>query len=76
MEPMFENSYVRTRKIHKEFYRYFCFRQPLMIAVYIVFGVSLAANLVSFFCGQGSVAAGVSLFPWCLPCNCGSIFAW
>ncbi len=49
METRFENRYVRDENTAKEIYRYWFFKKPLMVAVYVV----LAVYAISCIIGLG-----------------------
>jgi hypothetical protein len=48
METLFENRYERTKEFYKEFYSYSYFKNPVLIALNIVFAVILLLYFLVF----------------------------
>ena len=51
-DVLFENVHVRDRKFFKEFYTFFFFKRPILIALYMIMALSITVNLISFFLGE------------------------
>lgn len=67
MENLFENHYERTPAVMKELYRYICFRRPVTLTIYIVFGVIAVASIIkSLISGEFQLAGCVGLVVWTL----------
>ena len=48
-EVLFESTHIRDKAFWKEFYTYAFLKRPIFILIYIAVGISLVANLLSFF---------------------------
>ena len=64
MNPLFENTYQRTKNIAKEMYRYFYFQRPICIFVYILASANLISTILSYILYQtyDFFSIGVILF--------------
>lgn len=51
MDVMFENSYIRTKELFKEIYRFIYFKRPVYIFFDILLGLSFLANIVCLIYG-------------------------
>jgi len=49
MDILFENNHERTPEIIKEVYGFSCFKRPINIAIYIIFGIGIVANIILQF---------------------------
>ena len=69
MNPLFENSYQRTKNIAKEMYRYFYYQRPIYIIGYIVATISLVSSILSYISFQDfdALVIGTSLFIFGFP---------
>ena len=63
MESLFENTYIRDKKVAKEIYGYFYFRRKFYIIVYIMLVIAFAANLVTAICGYSYNLPAFILIP-------------
>ncbi len=52
MEILFKNSYTRTKKVAKEFYRFHYFQRKSLLACYILVAIPFLADIVSAVLGQ------------------------
>ncbi len=55
MENLFENTYVRDRKIMKEVYQYFYFKSPLYLLIDTIIGLIFVANIALWLSGKGQM---------------------
>lgn len=46
-ETIFENKIIYTKECYKEVYKYFCFKRPAIIAMYIILGMNLILGILS-----------------------------
>jgi len=47
MEILFENSYVRTKELAKEIYRFYYFQRKGLVICYVLLALSFAANILT-----------------------------
>lgn len=47
MEYYFENQFTITKEYYKEFYRYICFKKPIMLSVNIILMINFVLSLTS-----------------------------
>lgn len=47
MQTVFENQFVCTKDYYNEFYKYICFKKPIMIIINIILSISLIVNILS-----------------------------
>ena len=63
METLFENSYIRSTKIAKDFYRYICFKRPFILTFDILIGLSFIVNIISLLAGYTATYSVLVLAP-------------
>ena len=46
MDTLFECRYIRNGTLYREFYQHWFFKRPLMITVYVLFGIAFLSGVV------------------------------
>lgn len=47
MQTIFENQFICTKDYYKEYYKYICFKRPIMLTINIILSISLIVNILS-----------------------------
>lgn len=63
METLFENSYIRSPEIAKNFYRYICFKRPFILTFDIFIGLSFIINTIYLIFGYTATYSVLVLAP-------------
>lgn len=67
MDSLFENSYIRSKEIAKEFYRYVCFKRPFILTFDILMGLSFFTNIILLIVADTRAYSVFALVPiFCL----------
>lgn len=47
MQTIFENQFICTKDYYNEYYKYICFKRPIMLTINIILSISLIVNILS-----------------------------
>lgn len=47
MKIIFENQFICTKDYYKEFYKYICFKRPIMITINIILSINFIVSILS-----------------------------
>ena len=47
MQTIFENQFICTKDYYKEYYKYICFKKPIMITINIILSISFIVSILS-----------------------------
>ena len=47
METIFENKFICTKDYYSEYYKYICFKRPLILIIDIIFGIAFIIGILS-----------------------------
>lgn len=47
MQIIFENQFICTKDYYKEFYKYICFKRPIIITINIILSISFIVSILS-----------------------------
>lgn len=47
MKTIFKNQFIYTKDYYKEYYKYICFKKPVILIIDIIFGISFIISILS-----------------------------
>lgn len=47
MQTIFENQFICTKDYYKEYYKYICFKKPIMLIINIILSISFIVSILS-----------------------------